>query len=374
MSQRSFDCTGQNRASHDGMLISMASFIVVIAGVKAASSLIIPLLLATFIAVILSPLLLWLTKKGVPSALALMTVLLVLMLVWVIMGALIGTSFKDFSESLPFYQERLTAMYGQLLAWARARGMSEQNLEILKEVDPSQVMHFAASTLRGLGKLVTNTFFIFLTLLFMLIEAGGMNHKMRLLARLGIGSESQVENIFSGINSFFAIKTLTSMATGLLIGLALWIQGVDFPVLWGLLAFLLNYIPNIGSIIAAVPAVLLAFVQLGAGHAMVSAVIFLVVNTLIGSIVEPRVMGSGVGLSPLVVFLSMAFWGWVFGPVGMLLSVPLTMLFKIALSRSDSGRWLSVLLGTNKEAEQMLRQTVEADRAQEDTEEASDQG
>ncbi len=343
------------RTVHDGMLISLASFIVVIAGIKAASSLIIPLLLATFIAVILSPFLLWLTNKGVPSAISLLIVLVCLFLVWVLMGALIGTSFKDFSEAMPFYQERLTTMYSQFLAWARQRGMSEQNLEVLKEIDPSQVMHFAASTLRGLGKLVTNTFFIFLTLVFMLIEAGGMSHKMKLLARLGIGSEAQVENIFSGINSFFAIKTLTSMATGFLIGIALWIQGVDFPVLWGLLAFLLNYIPNIGSIIAAVPAVLLAFVQLGAAHAMISAIIFLAVNTVIGSILEPRVMGSGVGLSPLVVFLSMAFWGWVFGPVGMLLSVPLTMLFKIALSRSESGRWLSVLLGTNREAEELLR-------------------
>ena len=119
---------------------------------------------------------------------------------------------------------------------------------------------------------------------------------------------------------------------------------VDYPLLWGLLAFLLNYIPNLGSIIAAVPTVLLTLVQLGWSAALIVFAGYSVVNVVIGSFIEPRFMGKGLGLSTLVVFLSLVFWGWVLGPVGMLLSVPLTMTLKIALESSEENRWLAKLL------------------------------
>ena len=121
-------------------------------------------------------------------------------------------------------------------------------------------------------------------------------------------------------------------------------------MMWGVFAFLLNYIPNIGSIIASVPAVLLSLIQLGPMPALISAVGFFLVNTMVGSVVEPKVMGEGIGLSTLVVFLSLAFWGWVLGPVGMLLSVPLTMAVKIALGGEESTQWISILLGSDREA------------------------
>lgn len=342
----------------DGILLNLAAFVVIIAGIKAAASIIIPFLLAAFLATIMSPLLFWLRDRKVPSGIAILMLIMMLLGIEIGVGALIGTSFKDFSQNLPFYQQRISEFYGQLLLKVKSMGIAEENLQVLKDIDPSRIMAIAATTLKRLGKLVTNTFFIFLTLLFMLLEAGGMSHKIRLMAMEGIGGTAHLHNILSGINNFFAIKTLTSLATGVLIGIALMIQGVDFPVLWGLIAFLLNYIPNIGSIIAAVPAVMLSFVQLGIGHSMVTISIFLAVNIGIGSIIEPRIMGTGVGLSPLVIFLSMAFWGWVLGPVGMLLSVPITMSLKIALSRSQKGRWLAIILGTNKEAENMISSTT----------------
>lgn len=121
--------------------------------------------------------------------------------------------------------------------------------------------------------------------------------------------------------------------------------GIDYALLWGVLAFLLNFVPNIGSIIAAVPAVLLALIQLGPFSALMTAMGYLIANMVMGNIIEPRYMGKGLGLSTLVVFLSLVFWGWVLGPVGMLLSVPLTMLMKIALESSDETRWLAILMG-----------------------------
>ena len=143
------------------------------------------------------------------------------------------------------------------------------------------------------------------------------------------------------------LKTIVSLATGVLVTLILVLIGVDYPILWGMLAFAFNFIPNIGSIIAAVPAVLLALIQLGPKGALTTAACYFVINILIGSVIEPRFMGKGLGLSTLVVLLSLLFWGWVLGPVGMLLSVVLTILLKIMLDSSEKTRSLALLLGPN---------------------------
>ena len=142
-----------------------------------------------------------------------------------------------------------------------------------------------------------------------------------------------------------AIKTLISLATGVIVTLMLLIIGVDYPLLWGLLAFVLNFVPNIGSIIAAVPAVLLAVIQLGVIYALITAMAYFILNLFMGNVIEPRFMGRELGLSTLVVFLSLLFWGWLLGPVGMLLSVPLTITARIALDSRDDTRWIAILLG-----------------------------
>ncbi|MEL7401671.1 MAG: AI-2E family transporter, partial [Pseudomonadota bacterium] len=148
----------------------------------------------------------------------------------------------------------------------------------------------------------------------------------------------------SSVQQYLAIKSLVSLGTGITIGLILWIIGVDYAPLWALVAFLLNYIPNIGSIIAAIPAVLIALIQLGVGEALLVGLSYVLVNTVFGNVVEPRLMGRSLGLSTLVVFISLVFWGWILGPVGMLLSIPLTMVMKIALESRPQSRWIATLL------------------------------
>jgi len=159
-----------------------------------------------------------------------------------------------------------------------------------------------------------------------------------------------------------AVVLVLAIVAGLAVVILLGLIGVDYVVLWGVLAFLLNFIPNIGSIIAAVPAVLLALVQLGAPAALAAAGGYLLINTVVGTFLEPRYMGKGLGLSTLVVFLSLIFWGWVLGPVGMLLSVPLTIAIKIALDSQPNTRWMAIMLGP-KIAPVMLAAT---DRAVDD--------
>ena len=149
------------------------------------------------------------------------------------------------------------------------------------------------------------------------------------------------------------IKTLISLATGLLVGIWLTILGVDFPILWGFLAFLLNYVPSVGSTIAAIPAVLLALIQLGVGSAGMAIAGYMVVNFILDGVVSTRLMGQRLGLSTLVVFLSLVFWGSLLGPVGMVLCIPLTMTLKFACENNKGTHWIAVLLGPEVPPESM---------------------
>lgn len=151
--------------------------------------------------------------------------------------------------------------------------------------------------------------------------------------------------MWSAINQYMLIKTLTSLATALCLWVWLWILGIDFAVLLGLLAFLLNFVPFVGAILMTIPAVLLALVLTDLQTTLLVALGYLVVNTVIGSILEPKIMGRGLGISTLAVFLSLLFWGWVLGTVGVFLSVPLTIALMIALDASPQTRPIAVLLG-----------------------------
>jgi predicted PurR-regulated permease PerM len=215
-------------------------------------------------------------------------------------------------------------------------------------------MGLAASILNGLKDVLTNVFLIFFTMIFILLEASTAGTKVR--AAFGRSTESlRRPRIFlNNLGRYLGIKTLVSAATGLLAGLLTWSIGVDFPLLWAMLAFLLNYVPTIGSIIAAVPAVLLALVQLGPGEASATALGFIIINVVFGNFLEPRLMGYGVGISPLVVFVGLIFWGFVFGPVGMLLSVPLTMTLKLALESDARTRWVAILIGSERDAQHAI--------------------
>ena len=169
---------------------------------------------------------------------------------------------------------------------------------------------------------------------------------------------NQIERFLAAVNNYIAIKTLVSLATGCIVSIMLWAFGLDFYLLWGVLAFLLNYIPNIGSIIAAVPPMTLAILQLGIGEAGLIGLGYVMINMVMGNIVEPRYLGKGLGLSTLVVFLSLIFWGWLLGTVGMLLSVPLTMILKIGLENSPEGRWLAVMLSDEQEVCEKSKQVL----------------
>lgn len=340
-----------NRLSPAAQVILVtAAFVVVVAGMRAAEAILVPFLLSAFIAIVSAPSLFWLQRRGAPTALALLLVIAAILTIGAVLAALIGNSIRDFSQALPEYQTRLQTEFSGLIAWFTNLGIDLSKVKVLDYFDPGAAMRLAANTLTGFGGVLTNAFLILLTVVFILLEASSLPQKIHAaLDRPGASLES-FERFVSNVQRYMAIKSAVSLATGAVIATGLWLIGVDYPLLWGVLAFLLNYVPNIGSIIAAVPPVLLAFVQLGGWSALFTAALYVAVNVIIGNAIEPRFMGRGLGLSTLVVFLSLVFWGWVLGPVGMLLSVPLTITVKIALESSDKSHWLAVLLGPESDA------------------------
>jgi predicted PurR-regulated permease PerM len=199
-----------------------------------------------------------------------------------------------------------------------------------------------------------NTFLTFLIILFTLTELKSFPVKAKAILSGSDESISYFSTILKNIRHYLGIKTLVCLSTGILIYIAMLIIGVDYPLLWALIAGLMNYIPNIGSIIAAVPAVLMALVQFGLGGALWTLGSFLLVNNILGNFIEPKIMGKGLGLSTLVVFLSLLFWGFILGTMGMFLSVPLTMTIKIILEQNERTRWIAILLGTPAEAKLFL--------------------
>ncbi|RLT92142.1 AI-2E family transporter [Ketobacter sp.] len=327
------------------VLLGFACFVVVVAGMKAASEILVPFLLSAFIAILCAPLVMWLESRRIPTSLAVIAVVLLVVLTIGGFSMLVATSINDFARQIPAYQASLREETTAVTQWLAGHGIELSQKMAKEQINPGKVMEMVRTVVTGFGNVLTDFFLIFLTVLFILFEVSSFPAKFRRAMGDQHRSLTAFEQFNQSVKGYLIIKTLVSLGTGLFIGVWLGVQGVDYVVLWALLAFLLNFIPNIGSIIAAVPAVLLSFVQLGLGAAGISALGFLIVNVVMGNIVEPRYMGQGLGLSTLVVFLSLLFWGWVLGPVGMLLSIPLTMIVKLALESNEESHWLAVLLG-----------------------------
>lgn len=332
-------------------IIVLAAFVIVVAGVKAAESIMVTLLLSGFFAIICAPPFILMQKKGVPSWLSLIIVVVVISAIQFVFISVLASSVADFSNDLPKYQARVQDLSGRFIAQMAEWGVDVPPNLMKEYFDPSVALKIAANTLGGLGGVLSNTFLIILTVIFMLFE--GMSLPGKIHAAFGHGSHmSKSEQFLENVKQYMSIKTLISLATGTLIYVWLLILGVDYALLWGLVAFLLNFVPNIGSMIAAVPAVLLAVLQLDAFYALLTALGYVFANTVMGNVVEPRFMGKGLGLSTLVVFLSLVFWGWVLGPVGMLLSIPLTIMLKMALESNEETRWMAILMSGDEVLEQ----------------------
>ena len=332
-------------------LLTAAAAVVVIAGLRAAGSLILPILLAGFLAILAEPLLRGLRSLRIGIPVAVLVTVLAVAAVLVVFSLLLSAAMAEVGAGVPSLLNELQRQ--AYIARDQLREWSVGDYIDMNRVDPVSLVDVVSSTFGGIVRrtvvgvatLFSYTTLVLLALIFMLAESAGLSDKLQLVLK-DLGTEStQLRQIRREVQHYLGIKTAISVVTGAVIFGATWAVGLDFPLFWGLLAFVLNYIPTLGSIIAALPPVVLALLQGGLGLAGVVALIYLASNIVLGNLIESRIMGQRFRLSTLVVFLSVLFWGFVWGPLGMLLSVPLTRSIVIVLEHTTDLHWLTVLLG-----------------------------
>ena len=325
-------------------MLMLAAFTIIVAGMKVASPIIVPIILSIFLATISAPPLLWLEKKGLPRIIALLIVLSFVIGIGILFVSLIGNSIDDFQSRLPVYSERMEQLFVKTNKIATTLGFTLETTRLLNVINAETVTQLLSQVSNEVGRLIANVYLVFFTVIFILLEVSTLPEKLAKILSESSASVTQLSKFKNNVQRYLVIKTLVSLGTAILVWILLTALGVDFAILWSVFAFFLNFVPNIGSIIAAIPAVVVALLQLDPIMALWVALGYLIINGVMGNVVEPRIAGRHLGLSPLVVFLSLVFWGWVLGPVGMFLSVPLTMMMQLVAESSDSLRWLAILL------------------------------
>jgi predicted PurR-regulated permease PerM len=325
-------------------LLTAAAFVIVVAGMRASAGILVPFLLAIFVAVICAPLYQAMTRRHVPASLAIVGILLVMSAAVLGMAGVLERTINSIAGRLPRYQAALFGQLDEMRRWLEDFGVDLPEATLREYFDPQWLLRYLGTVASTLGDLLTTTFIIVIVAIFILLEGSALPDKIRQAQGLSPAAWTRLRQIVADVRRYMFLKTVMSLLTGVLIALWCLLFGIEFPILLGLLSFALNYIPTIGSIVAALPGILLALIQFGLGTAVLTTVAYVVINIGVSNGIEPRYLGNGLGLSPLVVILSVLFWGWVLGAWGMLLAVPLTTTVKIALESSDDTRWIAVLM------------------------------
>lgn len=327
-----------------------AAFVIVVAGIRAASVILVPFLMAVFVAIVSTPMAIWMNRRGVPMPMALGLVIFMLVAIAVLGVGVIGKSVNDLTSNLSGYQTMYDNRVEGLVSWLADRGLDVKDTQPIKDLfNPAAAIVWVRNTLGALTGIMSQAFIILLLAIFMLLEAAILPEKVRRLPGMSDGGWGRLGKIVEDVRFYVGIKTLMSLLTGIVVGVWCSIMKIDFPILLGLLAFILNYVPNVGSILAAVPAMALALFEFSFSTAVVSGVGYAVINITISNFLEPRILGKSLGISPLVILVSMFFWGWALGPIGMLLAVPLTMTTKIAMESGRSTQWIAMMMAHGAE-------------------------
>ena len=327
------------------VLIAAASLVVVVAGLKASQNILVPFVFSAFLSILGSAPLSWLRRLHVPTFVAVFLVGAVIVGGLSVIGITLADSVNEFTQALPRYRDSFLALRHTIEGWTGRYNIEISSAAFFQSIEPSSVMDVFGRTLKGLVAALSTTLLVVVLMLFFLFEAADFRIKLKAALGKNAGELERFDTTASEIQRYLGIKTITSAITGGLVGALVAIVGLDFVLLWGLVAFLFNYVPIVGSIIAAIPAVILALVELTPMQALLLAAGYLVINSSVSYLLEPILMGRSLGLSPLVVLLSLVFWGWLWGPVGMLMSIPLTMVLKILLEHSEDFQWIAILMG-----------------------------
>ncbi len=309
-------------------LLNTALFFVAIIGMKAAAPLLTQLLIVLFIAIVISPVYYLLRRLRVPSwlSISIMIAAIVLLFLYVV-NVVFSGALVEFTKDIPKYQEELNKSVTNLKLWLEEQGVevSDETFTAILTVDTATVSGIVKNMTARVGAFIKDSVLVLIIVSFIIVELPSLPKKASSWPWMTEELWDKILKIVLDVRHYMSIKTIISVATGVFIYFGLLIMGIDSPVLLGVTAFALNFVPMIGSIIATIPAILIAILQYGVLQGFYVAFLYIAVNLFLGNILEPRFMGYGFGVSPVIVLLSLIFWGWVLGPLGMLFAVPLTM-------------------------------------------------
>ncbi|MFI3037596.1 AI-2E family transporter [Atlantibacter hermannii] len=330
------------------MLQKLAALVIILAGIHAAADILVPMLLALFFAIVLNPLVTWFLRRGFNRTMSITIVVVVMLVALTLLFGVLAASLNEFIAMLPKYNKELTRRLLDLQEVFPFLNLHVSPERMLKRMDSEKVMTYATTLMTQLSGAMASIVLLVMTVVFMLFEVRHLPYKLRFALSNPQIHIAGLHRALKGVSHYLALKTLISLWTGFIIWLGLELMGIQFALMWGVLGFLLNYIPNIGSVISAIPPMIQALLFNGVYEFVLVGSLFLVVHMVLGNMVEPRMMGHRLGMSTLVVFLSLLFWGWLLGPVGMLLSVPLTSVCKIWMETTVGGSKVAVLLGPGR--------------------------
>ncbi len=324
--------------------ISMLAYVVIIvAGLSLGASIILPFLMAFFLFIIFLPLVKKLDEFGLSNGISTFFVLTIIVISIMILVDFLTNSTQDFMINIPMYQVKFQQSIPNIIDFFKQYNISLNLENLISLIEPMNILSYSTIIFTNMGNIVVNIFLTLLLLMFLLLESSIIFDKAIYFTKTQ-NKKDKLEQFVNSINRYFVIKTFTSALTGFLIWGLLEYYNLEYALFFAVLAFLLNYIPSIGAFIAGFPPLFVAVLQLSVVDSVSIAIGYLVINVFIGSFLDPKIMGKDLGLSTFIVFISMVIWGWILGPIGMFLAVPLTIVIKIICEDSDNYHWVSVIL------------------------------
>jgi AI-2 transport protein TqsA len=333
--------------SPTGLLLALASVAVVIYGMRYAAGILNPVLLALFLVMGMSPLIHWLRRKGVPPWATLAIVLALFVIVLLLFLAIAAGSITQLDDKLPVYKENLSEMMADVEAWFSSNGIDISGLTS-GSLDPAGLVDLSGNLLKGAVNALTSIGLMIFIVLFMVSEVFTFPRKLTDRVNMGANFRRSLENFSSTTRSYLFTKAWLSAIMTVVVVIIYYAFGTDFALLWGLLFFVMSFIPNIGFVIAVIPPFFVTLLESGFWPAFAVLMLVIVANTIVDSVISPRIMGKSVGLSSLVVFLSLIVWGWVLGGIGALIAVPMTLMVKLLfLDSYESTRPISEFMASS---------------------------
>jgi AI-2 transport protein TqsA len=332
------------------VLLGTAAAVVVVAGIRTAAWLVAPAFLALVIVIAVSPVHRWLRRHRFPAWLATSTLVLLVYGVFLAFLAVLVVSLARLAALLPHYTDRARVLATRAADTLTSWGVEPEKLgELARSIDPGRVLSSVGALLGDLTAVTSNLVFLLALLLFFSTEATGIDTRLDTVARDRPGIRAALGDFTGRTRRFLVVTTVFGLAVAAMDTIALLWLGIPLAVLWGLLSFVTNYIPNIGFVLGVVPPALLALLTGGWQGTLAVLVVYGAINFVLQSLVQPRFVGDAVGLSTVMTFLSLVFWAWVLGPLGALLAVPATLLVMAVLVDVDPrAGWVAALLGANK--------------------------